>query len=84
MLKRHSMAPLASVAVLLCFCLNMAANTANVTSAEQALDLNNIRSVLQRMEAPRCQLQAWLGQDSIIFSLIERSQYRVNSAWHWH
>jgi len=46
----------------------MAANTANVTSAEQALDLNNIRSVLQRME------------DSIIFSLIERSQYRVNSA----
>lgn len=47
---------------------NMAANTANVTSAEQALDLNNIRSVLQRME------------DSIIFSLIGRSQYRVNSA----
>ncbi|CAE7246916.1 CM1 [Symbiodinium sp. CCMP2592] len=46
----------------------MAANTANVTSADQALDLNNIRSVLQRME------------DSIIFSLIERSQYRVNNA----
>ncbi|OLP97987.1 Chorismate mutase [Symbiodinium microadriaticum] len=48
----------------------MSANTADldVTNPEQALDLNNIRSVLQRME------------DSIIFSLIERSQYRVNKA----
>eukprot|EP00930_Biecheleria_cincta_P101051 TRINITY_DN92686_c0_g1_i1.p1 TRINITY_DN92686_c0_g1~~TRINITY_DN92686_c0_g1_i1.p1 ORF type:complete len:299 (-),score=50.27 TRINITY_DN92686_c0_g1_i1:85-981(-) len=44
------------------------ANTANITSVDDALNLNNIRKVLQRME------------DSIIFSLIERSQYRVNSA----
>jgi len=46
----------------------MAANTANVTDPAKALDLDNIRRSLQRME------------DSIIFSLIERSQYRVNSA----
>lgn len=46
----------------------MAANTANITSAEKALDLNNIRSSLTRME------------DSIIFSLIERSQYKTNTA----
>ncbi|CAJ1426827.1 unnamed protein product, partial [Effrenium voratum] len=57
-----------SVAVLLPALSFMAANTANVTSADTALDLKNIRSVLQRME------------DSIIFSLIERAQYRVNSA----
>merc|ERR1719321_1096564 len=46
----------------------MSANTADITDAESALDLNNIRSSLVRME------------DSIIFSLIERSQYRINAA----
>lgn len=46
----------------------MSANTANFADAETALDLNNIRSSLTRME------------DSIIFSLIERSQYKTNSA----
>lgn len=46
----------------------MAANTANITSAQDALNLDHIRKVLQRME------------DSIVFSLIERSQYRVNRA----
>uniref|UniRef100_A0A7S2AIE3 chorismate mutase n=1 Tax=Alexandrium andersonii TaxID=327968 RepID=A0A7S2AIE3_9DINO len=45
----------------------MAANTANIYEASWALDLNNIRSTLMRME------------DSIIFSLIERSQYKLNS-----
>jgi len=44
----------------------MSANTADLTDPVEALDLNNIRRSLQRME------------DSIIFSLIERSQYRVN------
>ncbi|CAK0884703.1 unnamed protein product [Prorocentrum cordatum] len=46
----------------------MSANTADWTDPDEALDLNNIRRSLQRME------------DSIIFSLIERSQYRVNRA----
>lgn len=46
----------------------MAANTANIFDASWALDLTNIRSTLMRME------------DSIIFSLIERSQYKLNSA----
>jgi len=46
----------------------MSANTADITDAESALDLNNIRSSLVRME------------DSIIFSLIERSQYKINKA----
>eukprot|EP00427_Karlodinium_veneficum_P009652 CAMPEP_0169090554 /NCGR_PEP_ID=MMETSP1015-20121227/15883_1 /TAXON_ID=342587 /ORGANISM="Karlodinium micrum, Strain CCMP2283" /LENGTH=284 /DNA_ID=CAMNT_0009150971 /DNA_START=25 /DNA_END=879 /DNA_ORIENTATION=- len=45
----------------------MAANTANLLDAASALDLNNIRKSLQRME------------DSIIFSLIERAQYPVNA-----
>jgi len=44
----------------------MAANTANVLDPSAALNLNNIRMTLQRME------------DSIIFSLIERSQYKIN------
>jgi|Transcript_3850 chorismate mutase len=46
----------------------MAANTANVLDPAKALDLNNIRATLQRME------------DSIIFSLIERSQFSQNMA----
>ena len=48
----------------------MSANTADidVSNPEQALNLGNIRRLLQRME------------DSIIFSLIERAQYRTNSA----
>lgn len=46
----------------------MAANTANVLDEEAALDLNNIRASLIRME------------DSIIFSLIERSQYGINQS----
>lgn len=45
----------------------MAANTANLEDAESVLDLANIRKSLIRME------------DSIIFSLIERSQYKLNS-----
>jgi chorismate mutase len=44
------------------------ANTANLEDVESALDLNNIRNSLQRME------------DSIIFSLIERAQYPSNAA----
>lgn len=44
----------------------MAANTADFTDVTAALDLNNIRRSLMRME------------DSIIFSLIERSQYKIN------
>jgi len=46
----------------------MAANTANIVCADQALSLNYIRTALQRME------------DSIIFSLIERAQYPTNSS----
>jgi len=46
----------------------MAANTGNLFDLESALDLGNIRTSLQRME------------DSIIFSLVERSQYRTNDA----
>ena len=48
----------------------MSANTADidVSNPESALDLGNIRRLLQRME------------DSIIFSLIERAQYRSNTA----
>eukprot|EP00416_Gambierdiscus_australes_P025165 CAMPEP_0171078784 /NCGR_PEP_ID=MMETSP0766_2-20121228/14853_1 /TAXON_ID=439317 /ORGANISM="Gambierdiscus australes, Strain CAWD 149" /LENGTH=288 /DNA_ID=CAMNT_0011535937 /DNA_START=70 /DNA_END=936 /DNA_ORIENTATION=+ len=46
----------------------MAANTANLLDASSALDLDNIRNSLMRME------------DSIIFSLIERSQYKINAA----
>lgn len=46
----------------------MAANTANVLDPVSALDLANIRNSLMRME------------DSIIFSLIERSQYKANLA----
>jgi len=42
------------------------ANTHNLAIAETALDLSNIRTSLARME------------DSIIFSLIERAQFRVN------
>ena len=42
------------------------ANTANLHDAESALDLSNIRQSLRRME------------DSIIFSLIERAQYKIN------
>lgn len=45
----------------------MAANTANLDPAV-ALDLNHIRLALQRME------------DSIIFSLVERAQYKANLA----
>eukprot|EP00929_Paragymnodinium_shiwhaense_P026499 TRINITY_DN15767_c0_g1_i3.p1 TRINITY_DN15767_c0_g1~~TRINITY_DN15767_c0_g1_i3.p1 ORF type:complete len:216 (-),score=32.35 TRINITY_DN15767_c0_g1_i3:272-919(-) len=44
----------------------MSANTADFTDAAVALDLNNIRKSLMRME------------DSIIFSLIERAQYKQN------
>lgn len=46
----------------------MAANTANLLDPASALDLANIRRSLQRME------------DSIIFSLIERAQYKRNLA----
>mmetsp|Transcript_65643 Transcript_65643/g.182636 ORF Transcript_65643/g.182636 Transcript_65643/m.182636 type:complete len:311 (-) Transcript_65643:59-991(-) len=48
----------------------MSSNTADVDvyDAASALNLGNIRRVLQRME------------DSIIFSLIERSRYHVNNA----
>jgi len=46
----------------------MAANTADLLDARSALDLGNIRNSLMRME------------DSIIFSLIERSQYKINTA----
>lgn len=46
----------------------MAANTANVLDIKTALDLNNIRTSLMRME------------DSIIFSLVERSQFKANTA----
>lgn len=46
----------------------MAANTANVVDPEVAFDLANIRTTLMRME------------DSIIFSLIERSQFKANTA----
>jgi len=46
----------------------MAANTANVVDVEKALDLQNIRSTLMRME------------DSIVFSLVERAQYKRNGA----
>lgn len=46
----------------------MSANTADVLDASTALDLKNIRTCLMRME------------DSIIFSLIERSQYKANTA----
>lgn len=47
----------------------MASNTVDPSSdAAVALDLNNIRKSLMRME------------DSIIFSLIERSQFKINSA----
>mmetsp|Transcript_37506 Transcript_37506/g.116673 ORF Transcript_37506/g.116673 Transcript_37506/m.116673 type:complete len:288 (-) Transcript_37506:95-958(-) len=46
----------------------MAANTANIFDERTALDLANIRKTLMRME------------DSIIFSLIERSQFKLNSA----
>jgi len=53
--------------VCLVFVLTMAANTANLTDADSALDLNNIRKSLQRME------------DSIVFGLIERAQYAVNA-----
>mmetsp|Transcript_44016 Transcript_44016/g.80437 ORF Transcript_44016/g.80437 Transcript_44016/m.80437 type:complete len:295 (+) Transcript_44016:122-1006(+) len=45
----------------------MAANTANLEKRDDALDLAQIRKTLVRME------------DSIIFSLIERSQYKMNS-----
>jgi len=44
----------------------MSANTADFANAITALDLGNIRACLMRME------------DSIIFSLIERSQYKAN------
>merc|ERR1712166_162466 len=43
------------------------ANTANVEKVDEALDLANIRDTLCRME------------DSIVFSLIERAQYPINS-----
>lgn len=46
----------------------MSANTADLLDARSALDLGNIRNSLMRME------------DSIIFSLIERSQYKTNAA----
>jgi hypothetical protein len=42
------------------------ANTANLHDAAAALDLGHIRQSLRRME------------DSIIFSLIERTQFRIN------
>lgn len=45
----------------------MAANTANMSDPKSALDLANIRSSLMRME------------DSIIFSLVERAQYKRNT-----
>eukprot|EP01043_Picozoa_sp_COSAG02_P061557 COSAG02_NODE_8298_length_2626_cov_1.071626_2_plen_71_part_00 len=45
----------------------MASNTASLSDADVALDLNNIRKSLMRME------------DSIIFSLIERAQYKINN-----
>ena len=45
----------------------MASNTASLSDADVALDLNNIRKSLMRME------------DSIIFSLIERAQYKINT-----
>mmetsp|Transcript_39126 Transcript_39126/g.103274 ORF Transcript_39126/g.103274 Transcript_39126/m.103274 type:complete len:284 (-) Transcript_39126:24-875(-) len=46
----------------------MSANTADFCNAQTALDLDTIRTSLRRME------------DSIIFSLIERSQYKANLA----
>ena len=46
----------------------MASNTGTLSDAAVALDLNNIRKSLMRME------------DSIIFSLIERGQFKMNSA----
>eukprot|EP00930_Biecheleria_cincta_P021587 TRINITY_DN15958_c0_g1_i1.p1 TRINITY_DN15958_c0_g1~~TRINITY_DN15958_c0_g1_i1.p1 ORF type:complete len:296 (+),score=51.10 TRINITY_DN15958_c0_g1_i1:38-925(+) len=46
----------------------MSANTADFLDAARALDLDTIRKTLQRME------------DSIIFSIVERSQYCCNSA----
>jgi chorismate mutase len=46
----------------------MAANTANLNDPASVLDLNNIRASLMRME------------DSIIFSLVERAQFRRNLA----
>ena len=46
----------------------MASNTSTLSDAAVALDLNNIRKSLMRME------------DSIIFSLIERGQFKMNSA----
>lgn len=46
----------------------MASNTATLSNADVALDLNNIRKSLMRME------------DSIIFSLIERAQFKINNA----
>lgn len=46
----------------------MSANTADLDDEKVVLDLNNIRASLMRME------------DSIIFSLIERSQYKNNAA----
>ena len=46
----------------------MASNTGDLSDADVALDLNNIRKSLMRME------------DSIIFSLIERAQYKINAA----
>ena len=41
----------------------MAANTADLSDPDEALDLNNIRNALRRME------------DSIIFSLVVRAQF---------
>jgi len=46
----------------------MSANTADLLDASSALDLGNLRNSLRRME------------DSIIFSLIERAQYKTNEA----
>lgn len=45
----------------------MSANTADLSDPKTALDLNNIRASLMRME------------DSIIFSLVERAQYKTNT-----
>lgn len=46
----------------------MAANTADIWDEASALNLDNIRNKLTRME------------DSIIFGLLERAQFKVNSA----
>jgi hypothetical protein len=63
----RSVRRLGQLAVALAPGAAMASNTASLSDADVALDLNNIRKSLMRME------------DSIIFSLIERAQYKINN-----